>query len=97
MVSFEDFAHKAGAKELPDLLEAATAYATLVEGQEGVSRPAILRRAASLAGDAEISREQGLQSFGMLLRTGRIRKLGHGRFGVNEETEVAKIARAGGE
>lgn len=93
-VSFADFAKQAGAEELPDILEAAAAYATLVEGQEGVSRPQILRRAATLTGETEISREQGLQSFGMLLRTGRIRKLGQGRFGVSDDAKTAQLARA---
>jgi hypothetical protein len=97
MPSFADFARKAGAHDLPDILEAAAAYATLVEGREGVSRPQILRRAASLTGDEEISREKGLQSFGALLRSGRIRKLGHGRFAVSDDAEVARMARASGE
>lgn len=96
-VSFSDFAKRVGATELTDILEAAAAYATIVEGQEGVSRPQLLRRAASLAPEAALTREEGLRSFGQLLRTGRIRKLGQGRFAVAEEDRYAEFAQAAGE
>ncbi|SEN08368.1 hypothetical protein [Palleronia pelagia] len=93
--SFRDFAARVGAKELPDMLEAAAVYAKIVEGQEGVSRPTILRRAASAA-EGEITREQGLQSFGQLLRSGRIRKVGKGQFAVDDSAEMIERARATG-
>jgi len=96
-VSFAEFARRAGATELPDLLEAAAAYATFVEGQDGLSRPQILRRAASVHADADMSREEGLRSFGHLLNSGRIRRLGRGRFAVADETRYATLARASGE
>ncbi|RVV98695.1 hypothetical protein EKE94_07255 [Mesobaculum littorinae] len=96
-VSFSDFAARVGAKNLPDILEAAAAYATYVEGQPELSRPQLLRRAATVAQDEEISREEGLKSFGQLLREGRIRKLGQGRFAIAEDTRYATQARAVGE
>ena len=91
--SFEEFARKLGAHDLPDLLEAAAAYSQIVEGQEGVSRPALIRRAATASG-GQISREDGLKSFGQLLRTGRIRKVHPGRFALAEGAEMAEKARA---
>ncbi|SES31984.1 hypothetical protein SAMN04490244_11096 [Tranquillimonas rosea] len=96
-LSFSDFAARVGATELPDILEAAAAYAAYVEGQPRVTRPELLRRAASLHPEAGITREQGLKSFGQLLRSGRIRKLGQGNFAVAETTRFAAPARAAGE
>ncbi|KKK96420.1 hypothetical protein LCGC14_2662960, partial [marine sediment metagenome] len=94
--SFSDFVKQCGATELPDILEAAAAYSTFVEGQEHLSRPQLLRRAASLDPNSEISREQGLKSFGHLLRSGRIRKLAHGRFALSEDTKYAMPLRKSG-
>ncbi|WP_159964930.1 hypothetical protein [Profundibacterium mesophilum] len=91
--SFSDYVAKLGATELPDILEAAAAYCTYVEGQEHLSRPQLLRRAASLHPGGEITREQGLKSFGHLLRSGRIRKLGHGRFALAEEAKYRDAKR----
>lgn len=94
--SFADFAERIGATELPDLLEAAAAYAACVEGRPHFSRPQILRSAAAAAG-AEVSREQSLRSFGMLLRQGKIQKVKRGQFAIAESSrylpEARKIAR----
>lgn len=95
--SFAEFAERVGATELPDILEAAAAYATLVEGRQDVSRPQILRRAASITPSDETSRERGLKSFGQLLRSGRIRKVGAGRFAVADDTRYASAMRIAGE
>ena len=83
-ISFSDYAHARGASELTDVLEAAIAYAAEIEGQAELSRPQILRKAAALRPDLATSREKGLQSFGQLLRSGRIRKVGLGQFALNE-------------
>jgi hypothetical protein len=77
--SFEGYAAKLGATDLPDLLEAAAAYAAYVEGRPHFSRPQLMKRAMSAA-HGEVSREEGLRSFGTLLRTGRIQKLKRGQF-----------------
>ncbi|WP_145953421.1 hypothetical protein [Oceaniglobus indicus] len=81
-ISFRDFVAARGATDLDDVLEAAALYTAEVEGQETMSRPQLLRRAASLDPKRDIGREQGLKSFGALLRSGRIRKLGKGQFGL---------------
>jgi hypothetical protein len=39
------------------------------------------------------SREEGLRSFGKLLREGKLQKLSGGRFAVTEETEFRAEAR----
>ena len=76
---FEDYVRKLGATDLPDLMEAAAAYAAYVEGRPHLSRPQLMKRAISVA-EGEVSREDGLRSFGTLLRTGRIQKLKRGQF-----------------
>ncbi|WP_108485053.1 hypothetical protein [Oceaniglobus ichthyenteri] len=93
-ISFSDFAQKRGASDLSEILEAAVAYSTEVEGKAELSRPQILRRAASLRPDLAQSREKGLQSFGQLLRSGRIRKVGQGQFALNESPQKQKSVGA---
>ncbi|WP_226779191.1 hypothetical protein [Oceaniglobus trochenteri] len=94
-LSFSDFAAERGADALPDLLEAAVAYSTKYEGQAELTRPQILRRAAALRPDLAESREKGLQSFGQLLRTGRIRKVGRGQFALGEAGGEPQARAAG--
>ncbi|WP_375260934.1 hypothetical protein [Palleronia sp.] len=91
--SFVDFAAKLGARELPDLLEAAAAYSKIVEGQDGAPRPVLLRRVTEAAPEGSATREEGLKSLGQLLRSGRIRKVEHGRFALAEDAELATKAR----
>jgi hypothetical protein len=77
--SFAEYADRMGATDLPDLLEAAAAYAAYVEGRPHFSRPQLMKQIASF-GDAGFSREDGLRSFGALLRQGKIQKLKRGQF-----------------
>ncbi len=94
--SFADFAEQMGATELPDLLEAAAAYASYVEGRPHFSRPQIMRAVASFR-DEDFNREDSLRSFGQLLRHGKIRKLSRGQFTVAQSTRFNPGARAAGE
>jgi hypothetical protein len=77
--SFEDFAAAFGAVELRDRLEAAAAYISFVEGHEKFSRPQLMNKVRQIESD-DFNREDGLRSFGQLLREGKIEKLDGGRF-----------------
>ncbi|GAA6189244.1 hypothetical protein [Litorivita sp. NS0012-18] len=82
--SFAEYAENVGATKLPDLLEAAAAYLSFVEGMEQFSRPQLMTKVRQ-ADPEEFSREDGLRSFGQLLRAGKIRKIKGGRFEVSDE------------
>lgn len=92
--TFADFAAKLGARNLPDLLEAAAAYSKIVEGQEGAPRPVLIQRATAVAPAGTATREDGLKSFGQLLRAGRLLKIDSGRFTLADDAEMAEKARA---
>ena len=94
---FIDFAHRMGAKDLPDLLEAAAAYIAFVEGNRLFSRPQLMRRVAQVGGEDTFTREAGLRSFGQLLRQGRIEKLRRGQFTISEGTRFHPGTRMVGE
>ncbi len=82
-MKFADYADNVGAYELPDLLEAAAAYLSFVEGQEQFSRPQLMTK-VRMVENQEFSREDGLRSFGLLLRDGKIEKTQAGRFTVSD-------------
>jgi len=95
--SFSEFAERMGATELPDLLEAAAAYTAYVEGRPHFSRPQIMRRVAKLSADDGFNREDGLRSFGQLLRQGKIQKIKRGQFVIAETTRFKPESRFAGE
>ncbi|WP_298915217.1 hypothetical protein [uncultured Roseobacter sp.] len=80
---FAEFAQEVGATKLPELLEAAAAYLSFVEGREQFSRPQLMTRVRQ-ADCGEFTREDGLRSFGQLLRSGKIEKIKGGRFAASE-------------
>lgn len=93
--SFAEFAEEVGAVDLPDLLEAAAAYMSFVEGREQFSRPQLMTKVRSVTED-DFSREDGLRSFGQLLREGKIEKTKGGRFTVSEQISFKPDERAVG-
>jgi hypothetical protein len=88
-----DFADRVGVKSMADMLEAAAAYATCVEKRENFTRPQLMRRLMASAGGKPISREEGLRSFGTLLRTGRIEKVSRGHYILAEHSPYLTEAR----
>lgn len=90
--SFGAFAEEMGASCLPDLLEAAAAYLSDVEGRPQFSRPMLMGKLKEVEKE-RFSREDGLRSFGQLLRQGKLQKLAGGRFAVTEETEFRATGR----
>lgn len=82
-MKFAEYAASLGAVELPDLLEAAASYLSFVEGQEQFSRPQLMTKVRMVEKE-DFSREDGLRSFGLLLRDGKIEKTQAGRFTVSD-------------
>jgi hypothetical protein len=79
-ISFAEFVGQVAPEGLPELLEAAAAYLSIHEKLPRFSRPQIMRKVVSVAGEARFTREEGLRSFGALLRQGRLTKLERGQF-----------------
>ncbi len=90
--AMSEFVHRAGATELPDLLEAIAAYAACVEGRAQFSRSQILRSASDVSGK-ELNRETCLRSFWMLLRQGKIQKVTRGEFAISKTSRFLSEAR----
>ena len=93
--SFSEFAAEMGATKLPDLLEAAAAYMSFVEGHKEFSRPQLMTKVRQADSDG-FSREDTLRSFGKLLRDGKIEKMKGGRFTASEEIGFRRDERAAG-
>ena len=88
-------ARQMGATQLPDLLEAAAAYMSDVEGRDQFSRPMLMHKLQEVEKE-NFSREDGLRSSGKLLREGKIQKIKGGRFTVTEDTDFRDDARHAG-
>jgi hypothetical protein len=87
------FAENVGARSMAEMLEAAAAYATCVEKRAQFTRPQLMRRMMASAGGKPVSREDGLRSFGTLLRTGRIEKVTRGHYSLAETSPYLAEAR----
>lgn len=92
-VGFEEFASEFGASSLSQRLEAAAAYISFIECAENFSRTKLMK-VATQGSPQEFSREDGLRSFGTLLREGKLQKLPGGLFSVSEDTEYRPKKRA---
>ncbi|MGL4321361.1 MAG: hypothetical protein ACRCS3_10915 [Paracoccaceae bacterium] len=89
---FAEFADRIGATYLSELLEAAAAYSSAVEGREHFTRPQLLRQISAVTG-TEVSREDELRGFGSLLRDGRIVKVKRGQFALSDQSTYLDEAR----
>ncbi len=90
---FAEFAERLGAQDLSELLEAAAAYATCIEKREHFTRPLLMRRLESGDLGESFSREEGLRSFGTLLREGRIEKVRRGHYALSAGSDYLAEAR----
>lgn len=91
--SFAEFAERLGASNLTELLEAAAAYTSSVEGRQSFSRPHLLRKVEFVSSRGAFSREDGMRSFGMLLRQGKIQKVSRGQFTITDTSKFMHEAR----
>lgn len=92
---FVAFAQETGAEGLSELLEAAGAYMSFVEGREQFSRPQLMTKVRQVVQE-EFDREDGLRAFGQLLREGKIRKTKGGRFTASDKIGFKPAQRAAG-
>ena len=92
---FAEYAERVGATDLAEMLEAAAAYMSFVEGQDAFSRPQLMAKMRE-ADTTDYSREDRLRSFGTLLREGKIAKLEGGKFAVSDSIGFQPKARAAG-
>lgn len=93
--SFSEFAESVGANQLHEVLEAAAAYLTYVEGHNVFSRPMVMRMVSSMDVE-EFTREDSLRGFGQLLRENKIEKVSGGRFTASDEIGFKPEGRATG-
>ena len=91
---FAEFSERLGANSLAEILEAAAAYSVCVEGRPYFSRPQLMSQIGALSADSEFSREDGLRTFGAMLREGRIQKIKRGQFVLTESSRYLAEARA---
>ena len=67
-----------------------------VEGFEQFSRPQLMTKVRQVGPEDGFSREDGLRSFGQLLRSGKIEKIKGGRFTVSDDIGYRPDQRAAG-
>ena len=91
---FVEFSERLGANSLAEILEAAAAYSVCIEGRPYFSRPQLMSQIGALSADSEYTREDGLRTFGALLRAGRIQKIKRGQFVLNESSTYLAEARS---
>ena len=82
--SFSDYAKAVGAHSLKQKLEAAASFPQNVKGMEKFSRPQLMGTVRQENPD-EFSRERGLQTYGQLLRSGKIVRVEEGYFEMSDD------------
>ncbi|OWY04152.1 hypothetical protein [Thioclava sp. IC9] len=93
--SFAEFAESLGTQGLSDLLEAAAAYTSAVEGRPHFSPPQIMRKLSFMDDAVDVPREERMRVFGRLLRQGKITKVKRGQYAITEASrywDEAKMA-----
>jgi hypothetical protein len=90
---FAEFVDRVGATSLEQIIEASAAYMAGVEGRTQFSRPQLMRHLGAVVPADAFQREDGLRSFGTLLRTGKIAKVRRGQFALSEDSAYLAEAR----
>ncbi len=90
---FAEFVERVGAHGFEQILEASAAYIAGVEGRPHFSRPQLMRHLTAVIPQGSFQREDGLRSFGTLLRDGRLAKVRRGQFTLTEESAYLAEAR----
>ena len=92
---FGQFAARVGAHSLEAKLEAAATYLSQVRGIDQFSRPQLLRTVKLSGTEDDFSREESLQHFAHMLRTGKLARKEDGLFEVTDEIGYQVMPKAG--
>ena len=92
---FGEFAAHVGAYSLEAKLEAAATYLSQVRGIDQFSRPQLLRTVKLSGTEDDFSREESLQHFAHMLRTGKLARKDDGLFEVTDEIGYKVMPKAG--
>jgi hypothetical protein len=92
---FGQFAAHVGAHSLEAKLEAAATYLSQIRGIDQFSRPQLLRTVKLSGTDDDFSREESLQHFAHMLRTGKLARKEDGLFEVTDEIGYQVMPKAG--
>ena len=92
---FGEFAAHVGAYSLEAKLEAAATYLSQVRGIDQFSRPQLLRTVKLSGTEDDFSREESLQHFANMLRTGKLARKDDGLFEVTDEIGYKVMPKAG--
>lgn len=90
--AFAAYLTQVGAFDLQEILEAAAAYLKRSEGVASFTRPQILNMVMRQVGEKGVTREDGMRSFGNLLRTGVIQKVDRGQFSLTEDSRYLNVS-----
>ena len=92
---FGQFAAHAGEHSLEAKLEAVATYLSQVRGIDQFSRPQLLRTVKLSGTEDDFSREESLQHFAHMLRTGKLARKEDGLFEVTDEIGYQVMPKAG--
>ena len=92
---FGQFAAHVGAHSLEAKLEAAATYLSQIRGIDQFSRPQLLRTVKLSGTEDDFSREESLQHFAHMLRTGKLARKQDGLFEVTDEIGYQVMPKAG--
>lgn len=92
---FGQFAGHVGAHSLEAKLEAAATYLSKIRGIDQFSRPQLLRTVKLSGTEDDFSREESLQHFAHMLRTGKLARKEDGLFEVADEIGYQVMPKAG--